>query len=167
MAAGEPIYADPTFWVALSFVSFIGLVVWKKAHHVIADMLDARSDEIRAQIEEARSLRDEAEQMLLDYQRKQRDAEKDAEDILAQAKGDAKIMTESAKTDIKLMIERRTKAAEEKIAQAEISAVKEVQAVAVNVAVKAATDVLVETLKGKAGKAIADAAIAEVEQKLH
>lgn len=167
MAAGESLFADTSFWVAASTVTFVALVIWKKAHKTIGVMLDARAEEIRSQIEEAKSLRDEAEQMLLDYQRKQRDAEKEAEDILAQAKGDAKIMTEAAKKDIVAMVERRTKAAEEKIIQAEASAVKEVQAVAVNVAVKAATDVLAETLKGKGGKALADAAIAEVEQKLH
>lgn len=167
MASGEPFYADPTFWVAASTVVFVGGVIWSKAHQKIGEMLDARAEEIRSQIEEAKSLRDEAEQMLLDYQRKQRDAEKEAEDILAQAKDDAKIMTDAAKKDIANMVERRTKAAEEKIVQAEASAVKEVQAVAVDVAVKAATGVLAETLKGKGGKALADAAIAEVEQKLH
>ncbi|MBV1900642.1 MAG: hypothetical protein KUG56_03105 [Kordiimonadaceae bacterium] len=167
MASGEPFYADPTFWVAASTVVFVGGVLWSKAHHKIGEMLDARSDEIRAQIEEAKSLRDEAEQMLLEYQRKQRDAEKEAADILEQASADAKILVDAAKADITTMVERRTKSAAEKIEQAETSAIKEVQAVAVDVAVKAATDVLAETLKGKAGKALADAAIADVDTKLH
>ncbi|MBL4639150.1 MAG: hypothetical protein JKY57_01335 [Kordiimonadaceae bacterium] len=167
MASGEPFYADPTFWVAASTVVFVALVVWKKAHHKIGEMLDARADEIRAHIDEAKSLRDEAEQMLLEYQRKQRDAEKEAADILAQAESDAKILVDAAKADITAMVERCIKSAAEKIEQAEVSAIKEVQAVAVDVAVKAATDVLATTLKGKAGKALADAAIAEVEAKLH
>lgn len=167
MASGEPFYADPTFWVAASTVVFVGGVLWSKAHHKIGEMLDERSDEIRAQIEEAKSLRNEAEQMLLDYQRKQRDAEKEAADILEQASADAKILVDAAKADITTMVERRTKSAAEKIEQAETSAIKEVQAVAVDVAVKAATDVLAETLKGKAGKALADAAIADVDTKLH
>ena len=167
MASGEPFYADPTFWVALSTTVFVGGVIWSKAHQKIGEMLDARSDEIRKQIEEAKSLHNEAEQMLLEYQRKQRDAEKEAADMVAQAEDDAKIMTDAARGDIAALVERRTRAAEEKIAQAEATAVKEVQAVAVNVAVEAATAVLSETLKGKAGKALADAAIADVEGKLH
>ncbi len=160
-------FSDPTFWVAGSFLVFVGILLWKGVPKLLGEMLDARAEEIRSQIEEAKNLRDEAEQMLHDYQRKQRDAEKEAEDILAQAKDDAKIMTEAAKGDIANMVERRTKAAEEKIAQAEASAVKEVQATAVDVAVNAATAVLADTLKGKAGKELANAAIEDVETKLH
>ena len=167
MASGEPFYADPTFWVAASTVVFVGGVIYLKAHHKIAAMLDARSDEIRKQIDEAKALRDEAEQMLLDYQRKKRDAEKEAADMITQAEEDAKIMTDAAKSDIAALVERRTQGAADKITQAEAAAVKEVQAVAVNVAVEAATAVLAEGLKGKAGKALADAAIADVQSKLH
>ena len=167
MASGEPFYASTTFWAGLSTVVFVAGILWKKVHHTIGEMLDARADEIRKQIEEAKSLRNEAEQMLLEYQRKQRDAEKDAADMVAQAQDDALLMTDAAKGDIADLIERRTRAAEEKIVQAEAAAVKEVQAVAVNVAVEAATAVLGESLKGTAGKALTDAAIADVENKLH
>jgi F-type H+-transporting ATPase subunit b len=167
MASGVPFYADTSFWVAASTVVFVGGVLYSKAHKKVAELLDARSDEIRKQIEEAKSLRDEAEEMLLEYQRKQRDAEKEAADMVAQAEEDAKIMLDAAKGDIADMAERRTRAAEDKIAQAEATAVKEVQAVAVNVAVEAATAVLADSLKGKNGKTLADAAIAEVESKLH
>ncbi|MFC3053134.1 F0F1 ATP synthase subunit B family protein [Kordiimonas pumila] len=167
MASGEMFYADPTFWVGCSFVVFVGGVVWLKAHKSIAALLDAKSEEIRKQIEEAKSLRDEAETLLHDYQRKQRDAESDAAEILAQAESDAKIMIEAAKTDLALMIDRREKSAANKIKQAEAAAVKEVKAVATEVAIKAATSVLAESLKGKNGKTLVDAAISEVEQKLH
>lgn len=167
MAADGSIFTDTSFWVAASTVVFVGGVLYSKAHKKVGEMLDARSDEIRKQIEEAKSLRDEAEQMLLDYQRKQRDAEKEAADMVAQAEEDSKLMLDAAKGDLAEMAERRTRAAEEKIAQAEAAAVKEVQAVAVNVAVEAATAVLADSLKGKAGKELADAAIAEVEGKLH
>ncbi|MCK0068787.1 MULTISPECIES: ATP F0F1 synthase subunit B [Kordiimonas] len=160
-------FSDPTFWVAGSFLVFVGILLWKGVPKLLGEMLDARAEEIRSQIEEAKNLRDEAEQMLHDYQRKQRDAEKEAAEILARAEEDAKIMTEAAKGDIANMVERRTKAAEEKIAQAEASAVKEVQATAVDVAVNAATAVLADTLKGKAGKELANAAIEDVETKLH
>jgi len=167
MSSGESFLADPTFWVALSTTVFVGGVVYSKAHQKIGAMLDARSDEIRKQIEEAKSLRDEAQQMFLDYQRRQRDAEKEAADMVSQANDDAKIMAEAAKTDIAALVERRTRAAAEKISQAEEAAVKEVRAVAVNIAVEAAKAVLAEGLKGKAGKALTDAAIAEVQTKLH
>lgn len=167
MASDGSFLTDTSFWVAASTVVFVGGVLYSKAHKKVGEMLDARSDEIRKQIEEAKSLRDEAEQMLLDYQRKQRDAEKEAADMVAQAEADAKILADEAKQDIEALVRRRTRAAEDKIAQAEAAAVKEVQAVAVNVAVGAATAVLADTLKGKPGKELVDASIADVESKLH
>ncbi len=167
MSAGEPFYASTTFWAGLSTVVFVGGVLYKKVHHTIGEMLDARADEIRKQIDEAKSLRAEAEQMLIEYQRKQRDAEKEAADMISQAEDDAKLMTEAAKGDIADLIARRSHAAEEKIAQAEVAAIKEVRAAAVNVAVEAATAVLANSLKGKVGKALTDAAISEVDTKLH
>lgn len=167
MSAGEPFYLDPTFWVAGSFIVFVGGVVYLKAHKAVGSALDARTNAIRAQINEAKSLRDEAEKLLADYQRKQRDAEKEAAEIVAQAQEDARIMVDDARKDIAVMVERRTRAAEDKIRQAEAAAVKEVKAVAVNVAVEAATRVLDENLKGKSGGALVDAAIADMEGKLH
>lgn len=167
MASGVPFYADPTFWVAGSFAVFVGGAIWGKAHKKIGAMLDERSAVIKAQLEEAQQLREEAEKLLSEYQRKQRDAEKEAADMVAQAKEDAKIMAKEAKADIEAMAARRTRAAEEKIAQAEASAVKEVRAVAVNAAVAAASAVMADKLKGKDGGALVDRAIAGVEEKLH
>lgn len=168
MAAGTgSVFADPTFWVAGSFAVFVGGVLYAKAHKKIAGMLDDRTAAISAQIDEAKQLRDEAEALLHEYQRKQRDAQKEAEDMVAQAQEDARIMAQEAKADIEAMVRRRTRAAEDKIAQAEASAVKEVKAVAVNVAVAAATDVFADKLKGKDGGALIDKAIGDVEAKLH
>lgn len=167
MAAGEPFYANPTFWVGVSFVTFIGGVMYAKAHKTIGTMLDERAKSISDQIEEARSLREEAENLLTEYQRKQRDAEKEAADMLEQAKVDAKLLADAAKADLESMIARKEKAAAEKIAQAEANAVKEVKAAAVNVAVSAATAVLGEAMQGKAGTALVNDAIKDVEAKLH
>jgi F-type H+-transporting ATPase subunit b len=167
MAGTGPFYTDPTFWVAGSFTVFVGGVLYVKAHKKIAAMLDERTAAIRAQLDEAQELREDAEKLLNEYQRKQRDAEKEAAEMVAQAQEDAKIMAKEAKADIEAMIRRRTRAAEEKIAQAEASAVKEVKAVAVNVAVAAATEVFADKLKGKDGGALIDKAISDVESKLH
>lgn len=165
--AGDVWYADTSFWAGASFVVFVGGVVATKAHKKIAEMLDGRVDEIKAQIDEAKTLREEAENLLGEYQRKQRDAEKEAADMLEHAKADAKIMLDEAKSDIEEMAARRTRVAQEKIAQAEASAVKEVQKVAVDAAISAATSVLADELKGDTGSAIVNQAIEEVGQKLH
>ncbi len=167
MAPNEAFYLDPTFWVAGSFIVFMGGVMYAKAHKSIANMLDERSDAIRRQIEDARQLRDDAEKLLSEYQRKQREAEKDAADMIAQAEEDAKLMAEQAKADLKALSARREKHAADKIAQAEALAIKEVQAVAVNVAVEAATSVLSGVLKGQGGQHLTDDAIARVHTQLN
>jgi len=167
MASGEPFYADPTFWVAGSFVVFVGGLLYKGVHKKIVEGLDEKLDAIRAQIDEAKALRVEAENMVIEYQRKQRDAEQEAALMVTQAKEDAKIMAKAAKADLADLMQRRERSAEEKIAQAEANAIKEVKAAAVNVAVEAATAVLAGAMKGKAGAALVDDAIAEVDKKLH
>lgn len=158
---------NTTFWVGAAFFVFIGVVLYARAHHAIGKMLDERSAAIEAQIEEAKALRQEAENTLIEFQRKQRDAEREAEDMVAQAIEDAKIMSEAAKADLEALMRRRERGAAEKIAQAEANAVKEVKAAAVNVAVEAASAVLADAMKGKAGKALVNDAIADVEKKLH
>ncbi len=165
MATGEPFYLDPTFWVGASFVTFVGGIIVGKGHKKIAGMLDGRSDAIAKQINEASALRDEAEKLLAEYQRKQRDAEDDAKAIVAQAREDAKIITEAAVADVDVMIKRRTRVAGEKIAQAEVNAVKAVKSAAVDVAINAARTVLADDKK--ATKGLIKDAIAEVESKLH
>lgn len=167
MAGSGPFYADPTFWVAGSFVVFVGGLLYKGVHKKVVEGLDEKLDAIRAQIDEAKALRVEAEDMVIEYQRKQRDAEQEAADMVTQAKEDAKIMAEAAKADLADLMRRRERSAEEKIAQAEANAIKQVKAAAVTVAVEAATSVLAGAMKGKAGAALVDDAIAEVEKKLH
>ncbi len=167
MSSGESFLLDPTFWVAGSFTVFVGGVIWSGAHKKIAAMLDERTASIKTQINEAKSLKEETEKLLADYRARQRDAEKEAADILAQAQEDAKIMAKEAKADIKALIERRTRAAEEKITQAEAAAVKQVKAAAVDVAIAAATEVLADAMKGKAGGELVDKAVNSVEGRLH
>lgn len=161
------ILANTTFWVGLAFAGFIGLILYFKAHSAIGKMLDERSASIAAQIEEAKNLRAEAENLLIEYQRKQRDAEREAADMVAQAKEDAQIMADQAKADLEALMRRRERGAAEKIAQAEANAIKEVKAAAVNIAVDAASSVLADAMKGKAGTTLVNDAIAEVESKLH
>src|SRR3546814_6728751 len=127
---------DPTFWVAVAFVVFAGLMVWK-ARQPVLDGLDARAERIRAELDEAQRLREEAQKALAEYKRKQRDAAKEAEDLLANAKHEAELLRRQAAEDLKETLARREKAAIEKIAQAETQALQEVRAQAVDIAIAA------------------------------
>ena len=158
---------DPTFWVAIAFVLFIGGLMFAKAHTNIAASLDEKAAAIKAQLDEALNLRKDAEKLLAEYQRKQRDAKNLAETIISDAEKVAESLKVQAKNDIEELVERRERLAKEKLAQAEQLAIKEVKAAAVTAAVSAAKQVLSDSLKGKEGDALVKASIDEVETKLH
>ena len=158
---------DPTFWVAVSFLVFVAGVLYAKVHKNVAASLDAKAATIKAQLDEALELRKDAERLLAEYQRKQRDAKKMAETIVSDAEKVAESLKLQAKADINELVERRERLAKEKMAQAEQLAIKQVKAAAVSAAVAAAKTVLAESLKGKAGSTLVKASIDEVEDKLH
>ena len=167
MEQATPFYGDPTFWVALAFVVFMGGILYSKVHLKLAAQLDDKATAIKAQLDEALNLRKEAEKFLVDYQRKQRDAQKLAESIIADAEVAAESLKVQATKDVAELIERRERLAKDKLAQAEVMAVKEVKNAAVTAAVAATKEILSESLKGKSGDALVKSSIEEVGSKLH
>jgi len=117
---------DPTFWVLVSFVIFVALV-WKPGSKAVAQMLDDRAEKIRSDLEKAAKLREEAQALFAEYQKKQRDALKDAEAIVAAAKAEAEALSKQAAADLETSLKRREQLALQRIAQAEQQALAEVQ----------------------------------------
>ena len=117
-------------WVAVAFVLFVGLGVYLKVPAMLAKMLDERADKISKELAEARKLREEAQALLTEYQKKRAEAEKDAANIVAQAKLEAESYSVETRKKLAETIERRTKQAAQKIAQAEAAAIKEVRTTA-------------------------------------
>ena len=154
------------FWVGLSFVVFILIAVKFGVHRSVLGMLDSRGTAIKAELEEAKRLKDEAEKLLAEYKRKAREAEGEAQAIIAQANSEAKQIAAEAKTRLEEFVARRTKMAETKIAQAESQAMAEVRAAAADAAVKAAETIIAETAKGAEGKALLESAIKDVKSRL-
>jgi F-type H+-transporting ATPase subunit b len=164
-AAGEPFFESPETWVAVAFVLFIvlaGRAIWR----ALAKMLDARAARIKAELDEAQRLREEAEALLAEYQRKQREAKGEAEAIVAQARDEAARLRREAEENIRQTLERRERLALESIAQAEEKARTDVRNEAVDVAVAAARRILSESIDEKSGRRLTDRAIAEVERSL-
>ena len=155
------------FWVLVSFVVFLGILGYVGVHKTILGALDARSKKISEDLDEARALREEAQKVLADYERKRREAEGEAEAIVAAAKAEAERLAEEAKQKSEDFVARRTKMAETKIAQAETQAIAEVRAVAADAAVKAAGEVLKSSAKGKKGEELIKNGLKEVRTKLH
>jgi F-type H+-transporting ATPase subunit b len=158
---------DAEFWVALAFVVFLGLLGYLGVHRIVAKSLDDRAARIKAELDEARKIKDEAVQLLAEYQRKRHAAEGEAQDIIAGAKAEAERLAAEAKTQIEDFVARRTKMAEAKIAQAEAQAAADVRSAAAEAAIAAAEKILSAETKGKlAGELIAKG-IDEVRKKLN
>lgn len=158
---------NPAFWVGVAFFIFVGIVVYLKVPGKIAASLDERAAKISAQLDEARTLREEAQALLAQYQRKQRDAAKDAGEMVALAREESELFAKEAGENLELLLERRTRSAEERIAQAETQAVKEVRAAAVSVAIGAAEKVVRERLGEADLDGLMDDAISELDKRLH
>lgn len=157
---------DPTFWVAVAFFVFAGLMIWKARQPVLKG-LDARAERIRAELDEAQRLREEAQKALAEYKRKQRDAAKEAEDLLANARHEADLLRRQAAEDLKQTLARREKAALDKITQAETQAVLDVRAKAVDIAIAATAKLLSESVDPSRDQSIVDQAIKDLGRRLH
>lgn len=129
---------SPTIWVFLAVVLFLLVLAYFGVHKKIGGALDDRADKIRTELDEAKSLREEAQALLASYQRKQKEAEDQAEEIVKQARHDAEIMAANARKDLAERLERRAAQAEAKIATAEAQAMAEVKAKAADLALEAA-----------------------------
>lgn len=157
---------DPTFWVAVAFVLFVVLAA-RPVSRALTGTLDARSQRIRAEIEEAQALREEAQKTVAEFQRKQRDALKEAEQILDHAKVEAKRLREQAERDLESALRRREQAAMDKIAQAEAQALQEVRDQAIDVALIATAKLISENLDPQRSGEMIDRAIRDLSGKLH
>ncbi len=136
------LFADSSFWVAVSFVLFILALIYFGVPGRVTQALDARAAQIAQELDEARKLREEAQALLANYQRKQRDAEQEAEEIVTQAKAEAERLATETRQNLAAQLERRTKQAEDKIAQAEAQALREVKDTAAEVAASAARRII-------------------------
>jgi F-type H+-transporting ATPase subunit b len=160
-------FHEPENWVAVAFVIFVGVLIYVGAHKKIIDALDHRSARIKAELDEARRLRDEAGKLLADYQLKQREAEREAEAIIADAKAEAGRVAAEARAKMEEFVARRTKLAEAKIGQAEVQALADVRAAAAEAAVNAAEKILRDTAKGEVADNLIAQGIADVKAKLN
>lgn len=156
-----------SFWIAVSFFGFIALIIYYGAPKMIGKALDDRADAIRAELNEARRLREEAQNLLAEYQRKQRDAETEAQGIVAQAKYEAELLATEAREKLTESLERRTKLAEDKIVQAEAQAIKDVRAHAAEVAIAAAGQLIADELSKDKSASLIDDAIKGLASKLN
>lgn len=159
--------SNTNFIVLISFILFVGVLIYMKVPGKLTGLLDARAVQIKADLDEARALREEAKTILASYERKQKEVQEQSDRIVASAREEAMAAAEQAKADLKVSIARRVAAAEDRISSAEAGAVRAVREQAVAVAVAAAGDLLAKQMTAEGAAASIDAAIAQVEAKLH
>ena len=160
-------FSEPEFWVAVAFVILIGVFVYYGIHRTVLTTLDHRSDRIKAELDDARRLKDEAAKLLGEYQARHASAEREARNIIDSAKAEAERIAAEAKTKLEDFVARRTKTAESKIALAEAQAVADVRSAAATAAVTAASTILSQSVKGPVADDLLAKGIAEVRQKLN
>jgi len=158
--------SDPTFWVLVSLVIFLGILLWKRVPKLLGQKLDDRSAQIAQELEDARRMREEAQELLASYQRRQREAESEAEMLVAQAKAEADRMRIEARRALEERVERRTRMAEEKIARAEKQAEAEVRGAAADLAVKAAEELIRNKLDEASRQRIFESSLKDLERRL-
>jgi F-type H+-transporting ATPase subunit b len=158
---------DPTFWALVGLILFFALIIWMKVPGKLTSALDNRADTIRTELEQARRLREEAQALLAEYQRKAREAEAEVEEIIDQAKREADAFGSEARKRVADYVASRTRMAEEKIAQAEAQAIREVRARSADVAIAASQRILAARARGATADGLIKQAIEDVKSKLH
>ena len=157
---------SPEFWVAIGFLILVGAIA-KPMSKALTSMLDARSTRIKQTLDEAARLREEAQHLLAEHQRMQRNAMRETEELLAKAKAESERFAAEATVNLKIALQRREEMAHEKIARAESEALQQVREIAVDVAVTAAQKLIAEKLDNDGQNKLVDAAISELPEKLH
>ena len=157
---------SPEFWVAVGFVILV-VAIAKPVGRAFGSMLDARSGRIKETLDEATRLREEAQHLLAEHQRKQRDAVRETEEMLARAKEEAERLAAEAVDNLEVALKRREEMAHDKIARAEAEALQQVRETAVDVAVAATRQLNADKLDQGRRDALVDEAISELPDKLH
>lgn len=160
-------FSNPEFWVAVAFIIMLCVFAYVGAHKTLLSALDHRADRIKAELDDARRLKEEATKVLADYKARSARAEAEAQEIVASAQADAERIAADAKAKMEDFVARRTKAAEGKIALAEAQALADVRAAAAEAAVAAASSILSRTVKGQVADDLLAKGITEVRQKLN
>ena len=169
VAASGPFFSlrNTDFIVLIAFLLFVGILVYFKVPSIIGRMLDKRADGIRNDLDEARRLREEAQEIYANYERRQREVKVQADEIVANAGREAEAQAAKARDDLKISIERRLKAAEDQIASAENDAVRAVRDRAVQTSVAVASELLASQVKSGQRSAGIDDAIEDVARRLN
>ena len=160
-------FAEPEFWVAVAFFILMGAFAYLGVHRTVLTTLDHRRDRIKAELDDARRLKEEAAKVLEQYKARRASAEREAAEIITGARAEAERIASEAKAKMEDFVARRTKTAENKIALAEAQALADVRAAAADAAIAAASAILSQSVKGEVADDLLAKGIQDVRAKLN
>jgi F-type H+-transporting ATPase subunit b len=160
-------HLDASFFALVALIIFLGIVAYAGGFRAMGSGLDSRAQRIAKELEHAAQLRKEAESLLAEYKQKRIDAEKEADAIIAAAKADAEEYAAETRRKLSESLDRRTRQAEQKIAQAEAAAIKDVRVAATELAIAAAQNMVAEAARGAKGAELIASSIAAVKNRLN
>ena len=166
-AAGVPLTQTPEFWVGVAFVLFICLLLYYGVPRLVGKALDDRASAIKKNLDDARKMREDAQALLAEYQRKSAEAESEAQKIVEQARRESEALRAEAERKAAESVARRVKLAEDKIARAEMAAIGEVRGAAVDAAISASEKILATKAGGDIGQRLIADGISDLKSKLN
>ncbi|TNM65952.1 F0F1 ATP synthase subunit B [Aliirhizobium smilacinae] len=158
---------DNSFFALVGLLLFIALIVYLKVPGMVARSLDKRADNIRDELEQAKRLREEAQALLSEYQKKRKEAEAEAAALLAAAEREAALLTEEARQKTEEFVARRNALSEQKIKQAETDAIDAVRSAAIDIAIAAAGKVIAAKTDKTTQTALFKDAVSKVQSRLN
>lgn len=156
------LFQSSSFWILLAFIVSVLLLARAGVHTSIAAYLDRRTRNITDEIDRARRMREEAQELLASSRRRQREAQKEAAGIIEQARKDASLLAEETRSKFREQMKRRLKAAEDRIATAEAQAMEKIRFRMADLAVSAARDIIAENITPDIRASLFDSAVAEI-----
>jgi F-type H+-transporting ATPase subunit b len=136
---------DATFWVAISFVIFCLILVYKKIPQTINKLLNDKINEIKSEIENTKNLKIESELLLKKYKDKIQDAHLESKNILALEKKETENFIKESENKFEQLMIHKKKSLEQKLEQMKIKAIKEVQHISNKIAFEAVRKVILDT----------------------
>jgi F-type H+-transporting ATPase subunit b len=133
---------DATFWVAISFIIFCLIIVYKKIPQVISNLLDSKINEIKSEIDNAKNLKHESEKLLQKYKSKIEEAHAESSQIINNEKRETEIFIKESENKFEQLIENKKKSLEQKLDQMKIKAIKDIQNISNKIAIEAVKKII-------------------------
>ena len=152
-------------WLLVALLILVA-IIYKPLTRTVFGALDGHAAKVRAELDEAKRLREEAQTLLAEHQRRLAAGKDQAQAIVDQAQAEVQRQTERQGVEIEATLQRRTEQAMERIAREEARAIQDVRAQAATLAIRTTERLLADQLEGQRARTLLDDAIAEVGRKL-